>query len=70
MKLGKTGSMTLRPTAMPTMPTSSVARARAGKSSSLVRTMKPCMKCSTRSVYGTNEASDAAAADPIADCST
>lgn len=51
------------------MPTSSVARARAVKSSSLVRVMNPCIMCRTRSVYGTNPDSEAAAADPIADCS-
>lgn len=68
IKNGSTGSMTGLPTARPTIPTNSVARARIGRSSSLVLSTNGCSIFSNVSTYGTKADSAAAAADPIADC--
>jgi len=63
------GSILVRPTAIATIPTNSVALARETRSSSFVSTIKPFIISRTFSAYGINACSAAAATEPIADYS-
>jgi hypothetical protein len=68
MKGGKMDSILALPTAIATIPTSSVALALATKSASLVNTIKHFINSRTFSAYGMKAPSAAEAKDPIADC--